>query len=94
MTKLCSFFIGALIMAACGAVVAFFLQSRTQSRWALFLAGAAATSIGTTALPGFAKLVNMVDIAPISIAYAADQSNCSEPSISIWGGLRQFFNSG
>ena len=91
MNKLYSFGIGAIIMAACGAVVAFFLQSRTQNRWALFLAGAAATSIGTTALPGFAKLVNMVDIAPISIAHAADQTSCNDSSNSIISGVKQFF---
>jgi hypothetical protein len=92
MIPLVSFLIGTAMMALAGAVVAFFLQSRTQSRWALFLAGAAAISIGTTALPGFARLVKRVDLAPITVAYAEEQSICDwQTNISLGRGLKQFF---
>src|SRR5580700_996700 len=93
MIKTVSFLIGSGLMALAGAVVAYFLQAKTKNRWALFLAGAAATSIATTALPGFAKLVRRVDIAPISVAFAqAADGGCSETSSpSIRDGVRQFF---
>jgi hypothetical protein len=49
--------IGTAMMAVVGAIVAFFLQSKTQNRWALFWVGMAATSLGTTALPGVVRLI-------------------------------------
>ncbi len=91
MTQIGAFLIGTGLMAITGAVVAHFLQARTENRWALFLAGAAATSIGTTALPGFAKLVKRVDIAPITMAYASDGSKCDEAQFSLGTGVLQFF---
>jgi SPOR domain len=100
MNQACAFLIGTTLMAVAGAVVAFFLQSKTQSRWALFLAGAAATSIGTTALPGLAKLVKRVDLDPISISYAqiptpymqpSEPGLCPSTSVTISTSLRQFF---
>jgi hypothetical protein len=90
--QMISFVIATGLIAFAGAVVAYFFQSKTQNRWALFLAGAAATSIGTTALPVFQKLMLRADIAPISVAYAqTSPTACNEPSISVWGGLKQFF---
>jgi hypothetical protein len=92
MIQFASFLIGTTMMAIAGAVVAFFLQSKTQSRWALFLAGAAATSIGTTALPGLAKLVKRVDLAPITVAHAEEQPTCDwQTKISLGRGLKEFF---
>lgn len=85
------FLVGALIMAGAGAVVGFFLEAKTKNRWTLFLAGAAFTSIGTTALPGINKFIKMVDIAPISEAYAADKTTCFNPNLSLVAGLKQFF---
>jgi hypothetical protein len=92
MTQFGSFLIGATIMALAGAVIAYFLQAKTKNRWTLFLAGAAFTSIGTTALPGINKLMKRVDIAPISVAYGAtDTTTCNEPNFSILTGVKQFF---
>lgn len=86
------FLIATALMSACGACVAYFLQVKTQSRWTLFLAGAAATSIGTTALPGIKNLLKRVDLAPISTAYAANEKECNDNSdITIFGGLKDFF---
>jgi MFS family permease len=88
-----AFVIGAILMAVAGSVVAFFLQAKTQNRWALFLAGAAATSIATTALPGLAKLAKRVEISPISTAYAqAADGGCKvDFGYSVGDGLKQFF---
>jgi hypothetical protein len=86
------FLVAMALTAICGAAVAFFLESKTQNRWTLFLAGIAATSIGTMALPGIGKvLIKYVDLAPISSAYAQTQPTCPTPSFSISIGLKQFF---
>jgi hypothetical protein len=75
-----------------GGVVAYFFQSRTQNRWALFLIGAVFTSVGVQALPGAKKLLKMADI-PIGSAYAQTQSlpySCKLPPVTIVGGIKQF----
>jgi SPOR domain len=85
------FLVGALIMAGVAAVVGFFLEAKTKNRWTLFLAGAAFTSIGTTALPGISKFIKMADMAPISIAYAAEKPICDDVNFSFATGLKKFF---
>lgn len=90
------FLVALVLMAACGAGIAFFLQAKTQNRWALFLAGAAATSIGTTALPGIKNLVKRVDLMPISVAYGAtdnvsENAYCGTLDINLLKGLKDFF---
>jgi hypothetical protein len=91
MVQLKAFLIATAALSFCGGVIAYFMQAKTQNRWAWFLAGAAATSIGTTALPGLNKLIKRVDIAPISVAYAADNAACINANFSIGKGLKQFF---
>lgn len=91
MIQVGTFLIGGSIMALAGALISYFMQARTQNRWALFLAGAAFTSMGTTALPGINKLIKRVDIAPISVAYAAEQNQCDDITNSLVISLKQFF---
>jgi len=91
MIQVGTFLIGGSIMALAGAVIAYFMQAKTQNRWALFLAGAAFTSMGTTALPGINKLIKRVEIAPISVAYAAEQNQCDDIPSSLVISLKQFF---
>lgn len=91
MINIADFLIAALFTAACGVPIAFFLQAKTENRWTLFLAGITATSIGTMAVPGFAKFIKRADLAPISIAYAQTSGNPCAPLFSVSDGLKQFF---
>jgi hypothetical protein len=91
MTGFGAFIIGGVIMTAAGAVIGHFMQAKTSNRWTLFLAGAAFTSIGTTALPGINKFLKRADIAPISVAYAAEKAECRDVGASLYGGVKQFF---
>lgn len=87
-----SFLICTAGFALVGGVVAYFFQSRTQNRWALFLIGAVFTSVGVQALPGAKKLIKMADI-PIASAYAQTQASpdsCKLPPVTIIGGIKQF----
>lgn len=85
------FFVATAILMFAGAVVGFFMEAKTPNRWSLFLAGAAATAIGTMALPAVKPLLKRVDLSPISISYAANE-DCRAKPISFGAGLRAFFN--
>jgi hypothetical protein len=73
-----------------GGVAAYFLQSKTQNRWNLFLIGAVFTSVGVQALPGAKRLLKLADLSPISVAYAQTQAPASSCPITIVGGIKQF----
>jgi hypothetical protein len=85
------FLFGTGILMGAGAIVAYFLQSRTQNRWAMFAVGIIATSIGTTALPGIKYVLKKLTLAPISVSYAASQPNCEQANFTFLSGLRDFF---
>jgi hypothetical protein len=46
MTNIFDFLIATVFTAVCGVPVAYFLQSKTQNRWMLFLAGVTARRLG------------------------------------------------
>jgi hypothetical protein len=89
-------FATSLLMLA-GALVGFFVQSRTRSRWTIFLSGATATAIVTMALPGIKPLINKIAEVTVSSAYASDDLTvCSDTSarassVSFGQGLKAFF---
>ncbi|MDO8879039.1 MAG: SPOR domain-containing protein [Pseudolabrys sp.] len=72
-----SFAIGSLGYAFFGGLFAYFLQVRTQSRFALFLAGAMATTTGVNGLAPIIKFVKRADVSFISTAYAQDIKSVS-----------------
>jgi hypothetical protein len=84
------FLFATFLLMCLGGLVGYFLQSKTQSRWMLFLSGATATAIGTMALPVLKPLLRKVDIAPISVAYAAEDSSCERDKTFVTG-LKDFF---
>jgi len=88
--KLTVFIIATVALGTLGAIVARFF--RTDDRWKLFLAGAAATGILTMALPALKPLVKRVDISLISSAYASDNSPCTDRArFTVGKGLKSFF---
>jgi hypothetical protein len=92
MTMLTSLCVATIIMIACGAAVGFFLQSKTQNRWTLFLAGTVAISVAAQALPALKPLIRKLSMfAPISAAHAADEASCKDV-LTVAGGLRTIFN--
>ena len=68
-----SFIIGSVGYAFLGGLFAYFLQVRTQSRLALFLAGAMATTTGVNGIGPIVKVIRRADVSIISTAYAQEQ---------------------
>ena len=88
------FLVATTLLMVAGALVGYFMQSRTQSRWTIFLAGTTATAIVTMALPGLRPLLNKLADVSISSAYAAeDHLGCSAElnKVSFGEGLKAFF---
>lgn len=90
-TVFSSFLIAAVALSVIGGVVGHFYQAKSKNRWTIFLAGAAATAIGTMALPGLKPLFRISDLSPISIALAADEYDC-KPKPTLSSEVRSFFN--
>jgi len=92
MIQFSSFIICTIGFAFVGGVAAYFLQSKTQNRGSLFLIAAVFTSVGVQALPTVKKVLKLVDVSPISVAYAQAPLTASGscPPISIEGGIKQF----